>query len=179
MLCPHHFAARTEASLPADLLEGPDPEKARPHQVVKKRSVLYEIEKGNPQKSIYEAFKYAPLEDIDKHLGPPLAKEEIDLSYSDEPREGGGIVIRGRLKHRPLERFPGGRGRVPGPIGRTLWNEQMPGQRREGGEDDNDAAAHQEPSGKDAHVVTSPLYYCSKKAPTYDDVKQASGRRQA
>jgi len=30
-----------------------------------------------------------------------LAKEEMDLSYSDEPREGGGILIRGRLKHLP------------------------------------------------------------------------------
>jgi len=30
-----------------------------------------------------------------------LAKEEMDLSYSDEPREDGGILIRGRLKHLP------------------------------------------------------------------------------
>jgi hypothetical protein len=46
------------------------------------------------------------------------------------------------------------------------------GRRREAGEDDNDAA-HQESSGKDAHVVTSPLHNSSKKAPAYDDVKQA------
>jgi hypothetical protein len=37
----------------------------------------------------YEAFKYAPLEKIDKHLRPLLLEEEMDLSYSDEPREHG------------------------------------------------------------------------------------------
>src|SRR3984893_13011145 len=69
-------------------------------KIIKKRSVLYEIEKGKPQKGTYEAFKYAPLEEIDKHLRPLLAKEDMDLSYSDEPREDG-ILIRGRLKHLP------------------------------------------------------------------------------
>jgi len=34
-------------------------------KIVKNRSVLYEIEKGKPQKGTYEAFKYAPLEEID------------------------------------------------------------------------------------------------------------------
>jgi hypothetical protein len=70
-------------------------------KIVKNRSVLYELEKGNPQRGTYEAFKYAPLEEIDKHLRPLLAKEDMDLSYSGEPREGGGILIRGRLKHLP------------------------------------------------------------------------------
>jgi hypothetical protein len=70
-------------------------------KIVKNRSVLYEIEKGKPQKGTYEAFKYAPLEEIDKHLRPLLAEEDMDLSYSDEPREDGGILIRGRLKHLP------------------------------------------------------------------------------
>ena len=68
---------------------------------VKNRPAIYEIEKGKPQKGTYEAFKYAPLEEIDKHLRPLLAEENMDLSYSDEPREGGGIRIRGRLKHLP------------------------------------------------------------------------------
>jgi hypothetical protein len=45
------------------------------------------MENEKPQKGTYEAFKYAPLEEIDKHLRPLLAKEEMDLSYSDEPRE--------------------------------------------------------------------------------------------
>jgi hypothetical protein len=39
------------------------------------------------------------LEEIDKHLRPLLAEEDMDLSYSDEPGEGGSILIRGRLKH--------------------------------------------------------------------------------
>jgi hypothetical protein len=70
-------------------------------KIVKNRSVLYEIEKGKPQNRAYEAFKYAPLEEIDRHLRPLLTEEEMDLSYSDEPREGGGILIRGRLTHLP------------------------------------------------------------------------------
>jgi hypothetical protein len=69
-------------------------------KIVKNRSVLYEIEKGKPQKGTYEAFKYAPLEEIDKHLRSLLAEADMDLSYSDEPLEGG-ILIRGRLKHLP------------------------------------------------------------------------------
>ena len=70
-------------------------------KIVKNRSVLYEVEKGKPQQGTYEAFKYAPLEEIDKHLRPLLAEEDMDLSYSDEPREGGDILIRGRLGHLP------------------------------------------------------------------------------
>src|SRR5215831_21272402 len=34
-----------------------------------------------------------------------LAEEEMDLSYSDEPWDGGGILIRGRLKHLPGGHF--------------------------------------------------------------------------
>src|SRR5262249_16163141 len=74
-------------------------------KIVKNRSVVREIEKGNPRRGAYEAFKYAPLEEIDKHLRPLLAEEEMDLSYSDEPREDGGILIRGRLKHLPTGHF--------------------------------------------------------------------------
>src|SRR5215472_7136598 len=70
-------------------------------KIVKNRSVLCEVENGKAQKGTYEAFKYAPLEEIDKHLRPLLAEEDMDLSYSDEPGESGGIVIRGRLKHLP------------------------------------------------------------------------------
>src|SRR6201981_509409 len=72
---------------------------------VKNRPAIYEIEKGKPQRGTYEAFKYAPLEEIDKHLRPLLLEEEMDLSYSDEPREHGWILIRGRLKHLPSGYF--------------------------------------------------------------------------
>jgi hypothetical protein len=69
--------------------------------IMKTRPALCEIDKARPQKGTYEAFKYAPLEEIDKHLRPLLLEEEMDLSYSDEPREHGWILIRGRLKHLP------------------------------------------------------------------------------
>jgi ERF superfamily len=69
--------------------------------IVKNRSVLPEIDKGTPKKGVLEAFKYAPLEEIDKHLRPLLAEVDMDLSYSAEPGEGGDILIRGRLKHLP------------------------------------------------------------------------------
>ena len=68
-------------------------------KIVKNRSALYQIEKGKPSKGT--SFKYAPLEEIDKHLRPLLVEEDMDLSYSDESREGGDILIRGRLKHLP------------------------------------------------------------------------------
>jgi hypothetical protein len=75
-------------------------------KLVKNRpAALYEIEKGKSQKGSYQAFKYAPLEEIDKHLRPLLLEEEMDLSYSDEPREHGWILIRGRLKHLPGGHF--------------------------------------------------------------------------
>jgi hypothetical protein len=68
-------------------------------KIVKNRSAVYETENGKTQNGTYHTFKYAPLEEIDKHLRPLLAGENMDLSYSDELREGGGIRIRGRLKH--------------------------------------------------------------------------------
>ena len=70
-------------------------------KIVKNRAVLSQIDNPKPQKGTYEAFKYAPLEEIDKHLCPLLVEKAMDLSYSDEPCEGGGLMIRGRLKHWP------------------------------------------------------------------------------
>ena len=63
-------------------------------KIVKNRPVLSDIDSGK-QRHTVEAFKYAPLEEIDRHLRPLLTEEEMDLSYSDEPWEGGGILIRG------------------------------------------------------------------------------------
>ena len=90
-----------EAELAYNAAKGRILKKLASIKIVKSRSVLNQIEQGKPQKGAYEAFKYAPLEEIDKHLRPLLAQEDMDLSYSDEPREDGGIVIRGRLKHLP------------------------------------------------------------------------------
>ena len=84
-----------EAELAYNAAKGRILKKLAGIRIVKNRPVLSEIRQG---KGTFEAFKYAPLEEIDKHLRPLLAEEEMDLSYSDEPCEGG-ILIRGRLKH--------------------------------------------------------------------------------
>ena len=89
-----------EAELAYNAAKGRILKKLAAIKIVKNRPVLSETE-GKPQKTTAEAFRYAPLEEIDKHLRPLLAEEEMDLSYSDEPLEGGGILIRGRLKHLP------------------------------------------------------------------------------
>jgi hypothetical protein len=97
-----------EAELAYNAAKGRILKKLAGIKIVKNRSVLCEVEKGKPQKGTYEAFKYAPLEEIDKHLRPLLAEADMDLSYSDEPREAGGILVRGRLKH-----LPGGLTKTP------------------------------------------------------------------
>ena len=90
-----------EAELAFNAAKGRILKKLAGIKIVKNRCVLPETENGKPQKGASEAFKSAPLEEIDKHLRPLLAEEEMDFSYSDEPWEGGGILIRGRLKHLP------------------------------------------------------------------------------
>ena len=70
-------------------------------KIVKRKSVQYPVEKNNPKAGTQEAFKYAPLEDIDKVMRPLLVRENMDLAYSDEAMADGRIMIRGRLKHLP------------------------------------------------------------------------------
>jgi hypothetical protein len=90
-----------EAELAFNAAKGRILKKLAGIKIVKNRPVLPESGNGKPQKGTFEAFKYAPLEEIDKHLRPLLTEEQMDLSYSDEPCDGGGILIRGRLKHLP------------------------------------------------------------------------------
>jgi ERF superfamily len=90
-----------EAELAFNAAKGRILKKLAGIKIVKNRPVLCATENGKPPKGASEAFKYAPLEEIDKHLRPLLTEEQMDLSYSDEPSEGGGILIRGRLKHLP------------------------------------------------------------------------------
>jgi hypothetical protein len=97
----HERLKAKEAELAFNAAKGRILKKLAGIKIVKNMPVLRESEKGKFQKSTPEAFKYAPLEEIDKHLRPLLAEEEMDLSYSDEPWEGGGILIPGRLKHLP------------------------------------------------------------------------------
>ena len=88
-----------EAELAYNAAKGRILKKLAGIKIIKNRSVLNEVDNAKPQRGIDDAFKYAPLEEIDKHLRPLLAEEEMDLSYSDEPAAGGGLRIRGRLKH--------------------------------------------------------------------------------
>jgi hypothetical protein len=69
-------------------------------KIVKTHSVPYESGKRKPQAEAGASFRYAPLEEIDKHLRPLLVAEDMDLSYSDAPVDGG-ILVRGRLTHLP------------------------------------------------------------------------------
>jgi hypothetical protein len=87
-----------EAELAYNAAKGRILKKLAGIKIVKTRSVVNEVDNAKPQTG---AFKYAPLEEIDKHLRPLLAEEDMDLSYSDEPAAGGGLRIRGRLKHLP------------------------------------------------------------------------------
>ena len=71
-------------------------------KIAKNRPAVHETENG---RRAHQAFKYAPLEEIDKHLRPLLVEENMDLSYSDELQEASGVLIRGRLKHLPSGHF--------------------------------------------------------------------------
>jgi hypothetical protein len=100
MMAMYERLSAKEAELAYNAAKGRILKKLARIKIVKNGSVLYEIERGKPQRGTYEAFRYAPLEEIDKHLRPLLAEEDMDLSYSDGSLEGG-ILIRGRLKHLP------------------------------------------------------------------------------
>jgi hypothetical protein len=89
-----------EAELAYNAAKGRILKKLARVKIVKTRPARCEIGIGKGQKN-YEPFKFAPLEEIDKYLRPLLAEEDMDLSYSDQPQEGGGMLIRGRLKHLP------------------------------------------------------------------------------
>jgi hypothetical protein len=94
-----------EAELAFNAAKGRILKKLAGIKIVKNRSVLHEFEREKPQMGTYEAFRYAPLEEIDKYLRPLLAEEEMDLSYSGEVVQDRGILIRGRLKHLPSGHF--------------------------------------------------------------------------
>src|SRR5215472_5051043 len=90
-----------EAELAYNAAKGRIQKKLAGIKIVKIRPVSCESEKERRRNGSHEAFKYAPLEEIDKHLRPLLAEEEMDLSYSEDPQEGARVRIRGRLKHLP------------------------------------------------------------------------------
>jgi ERF superfamily protein len=94
-----------EAELAFNAAKGRILKKLARVKIVKNRPAHCGGESGKPRKGNYEAFRYAPLEEIDRHLRPLFIEEEMDLSYSSEPREKGGILIRGRLTHLPSGHF--------------------------------------------------------------------------
>jgi len=63
-----------EAELAYNAAKGRILKKLARIKIVKNRPVLYEIEKGKPQKGTYEAFKYAPLEEITNICAPSWRK---------------------------------------------------------------------------------------------------------
>ena len=80
MMAMYERLKANEAELAYNAAKGRILKKLAGIKIVKNRSVLYEIEKGKLQKGTYEAFKYTPSEEIDEHLRPLLAEEEMDLS---------------------------------------------------------------------------------------------------
>src|ERR1700747_2210916 len=49
-------------------------------RIVRTKSVLYDIDRKDPSKGKAEAFKFTPLDDIDKVLRGPLLEEGFTLS---------------------------------------------------------------------------------------------------
>lgn len=70
-------------------------------RIIKIKPVMYDIDKNNKSRGQAEAFKYCPLDEIDRYIAPMLAAEDMDLSFTTRPRsgDGGGAVIVGRLRH--------------------------------------------------------------------------------
>jgi len=69
-------------------------------RIVKTKSVGYDIEKGNPKAGQKEAFRYVPLDQIDKIVRPLLLAESMSVACTTKNREGGGAVVVSRLSHR-------------------------------------------------------------------------------
>jgi hypothetical protein len=68
-------------------------------RIVKTKSVLYSIDKNDERKGKAEAFRYAPMEEIDKFIRPLLVDEGMEISYTTKVREGGGAEVVARLSH--------------------------------------------------------------------------------
>jgi hypothetical protein len=59
-------------------------------------TIAYPAKAGEPARAI---SKYAKWEDIEEALQPLLAEEGLSLSFSPEPREGGGLLVSTVLRH--------------------------------------------------------------------------------
>ena len=50
-------------------------------RIVKRKSVGFDVDKNDKSKGQKEAFKYVPLQDIDRIVRPMLNEESLSLSY--------------------------------------------------------------------------------------------------
>jgi hypothetical protein len=69
-------------------------------RIIKTKSVLYDVDKADKGKGRTEAFRYTPLDEIDKVVRPLLNAEDMVPTYTAEIREGGGAVVVARLTHK-------------------------------------------------------------------------------
>jgi hypothetical protein len=67
-------------------------------RIVRTKSVSYEDKRDSNKK--IEAFRYTPLDEIDKVVRPLLNEESMVPTYTTEIREGGGAVVVARLTHK-------------------------------------------------------------------------------
>ncbi len=79
-------------------------------RIVKTKSVGYDIDKNDKSKGTKEAFKYTPLEDIDKVVRPILNEESMSVRYDTEPSAIAGwhtvIVIMSHAGHTESSKIP-------------------------------------------------------------------------
>lgn len=66
-------------------------------RIVKKKSVGYDIDKNDKSKGTKTAFKYTPLEEIDRIVKPMLDEEQITFSVSMEQGTNGWYNVTGTL----------------------------------------------------------------------------------
>lgn len=79
-------------------------------RIFKNKSVGYDIDKNDKSKGTKEAFKYTPVEDIDKVVRPILNEEGMAVSYDTEPSSIQGwhtvIIKLSHGGHSELSRIP-------------------------------------------------------------------------
>lgn len=68
-------------------------------RIKKDGSVSYPVDKNKPDGAKKEAFKFATYEQIDSVIRPLLQEKGFSLTFSSEPKEGGGLLVHATLSH--------------------------------------------------------------------------------
>lgn len=68
-------------------------------RIKKDGSVSYPVDKNKPDGPKKEAFKFATYEQIDSVIRPLLQEKGFSLTFSSEPKEGGGLLVHATLSH--------------------------------------------------------------------------------